>query len=63
MAYIRTHFAGFTSGQIVTLVHTRLADRLARDRFEAARFGLSLDELIDLAIRTLETPGCYVARG
>jgi hypothetical protein len=53
-ASCRAWIASATTHEIVTLVHARLGTRDARARFEAARYDLSHDELVDLATRTLE---------
>ncbi len=56
-AALRSQIDAHSTDDIVTLVHSRLATRDERDRFEAARFGLSHSELADLAARTLESLG------
>ena len=50
----RARIASSTTYEIITLVHARLGARDARARFEAARYDLSHDELVDLATRALE---------
>jgi hypothetical protein len=53
----RARIASSTTGEIITMVHARLGARDARAQFEAARYALSHDELVDLAMRTIEGAG------